>query len=241
MQTENLITPLDWDTTQLGIKTARINSTTSDITSLLSFAKLQKYQLLYWQTPQSDEFLKSAEINKGILTDHKITYLIDLNTLDKNQLINEIHHPIEHYTEKHPSPELITLAYESGKYSRFQADPNMTESQFKTIYEEWIKNSVNHSIASDVFIIKHSRELLGFATVGEKNQRGDIGLLAVNEHARGKNIGTSLIKSAQNYFIEKNFRFSQVVTQQDNIPACKLYEKCGYHIEKVELFFHFWI
>jgi dTDP-4-amino-4,6-dideoxy-D-galactose acyltransferase len=239
--TENIISPLDWDTIQLGIKTARINTLDEDLSKAISLAKSQKVQLLYWQTPQSDKYIQFAEKHKGILADHKITYLINLTDLHPDQLISEINHPIKTYADNTPSPELTTLAFESGKYSRFRADPHMTESQFQAVYKEWIKNSVNHSIASDVLVINNNNHLLGFVTLGEKNQRGDIGLLAVSENARGKNVGTSLVKSSQQYFIQHKYTHSQVVTQQANIPACKLYEKCGYHIEKIELFFHFWI
>ena len=109
----------------------------------------------------------------------------------------------------------------------------------KNIYKQWMINSVNQQIAKEIFIIKDSQALLGMATVGEKNQRGDIGLLAVSEKARGKQIGIGLIYSALQYFREQGYQYSQVVTQKTNIAACKLYEKCGYTLEKTELFFHF--
>ncbi len=225
---------LDWDTQQLGIPTAKITSITSEI---LAEAKQSGIKLVYFQTPESDiSQIKLAKELSGILVDNKITYLMSL----KNLCIPS-DPSVKSFAATIPSEALLKLAYESGLYSRFRADPNLSDQQFKNIYKTWITNSVNHTVANDVLIIEEDNQLLGMVTVGDKNQRGDIGLLAVAESARGKNIGTRLVRAAQKYFIEKNYSHSQVVTQQTNIPACKLYEKCGYHIEKTECFFHFWI
>lgn len=229
-------TPLEWDTEHLGIPTAKITSITPEI---LAEAKQAGIKLIYFVASQENESdILLAKKLGGILVDHKITYLIDL-ALKKNMVPTDPW--VQSYSETKPSNDLIHLAYESGNYSRFRNDPKLTETQFKNIYKTWITNSVNHSIADDVLVISEHNKLLGMVTVGEKNGRGDIGLLAVAESARGKNIGTTLVHAAQHYFIQKNYSQSQVVTQQENIPACKLYEKCGYEIEKIEYFFHFWV
>lgn len=245
---------LDWDTKQLGVPTARIVlpvvlSESLILREILKNARDQNLRLIYMTVPSKEKnMINSAKELDGILVDHKITYLIDLDILkldlkNKKNIFDVDKNEIEIYSEALPSSDLIALAFESGKYSRFRADPNMTENQFQHIYRQWIMNSVNHSVADDVLICRdsHTQKILGMITVGKKNQRGDIGLLAVDQDARGKHIGTKLVRAAQNYFIQKNYSYSQVVTQQDNVPACKLYEKCGYHIEKIEYFFHFWL
>jgi dTDP-4-amino-4,6-dideoxy-D-galactose acyltransferase len=78
-------------------------------------------------------------------------------------------------------------------------------------------------------------------TVGEKQGRGDIGLLAVAAGMQGSNVGVSLVRAAREWARRKGYRLAQVVTQGENVPACRLYEKCGYAIDKVEHFYHFWI
>lgn len=230
---------LEWDTKQLGIPVAKITASSLSLKALqetLTQAKKENCRLLYWCFDESEhESAEAATACHGILTDHKLTYAMDLNppiNIDKK---------VTPYEGSVPSDALLALAYESGSYSRFRADPHLTEEQFKKIYREWMINSVNKSIASEVFVVKENEKLLGMVTLGEKNHRGDIGLLAVSEEARGKKIGTTLVHAAQHYFIEKNYSQSQVVTQKANLPACRLYEKCGYNIEKTELFFHFWL
>lgn len=78
-------------------------------------------------------------------------------------------------------------------------------------------------------------------TLGRKGERADIGLVAVHSASRGKAIGSLLIRAAQARFVERGFTIGQVVTQGDNTPACRLYEKCGYRVDKVEYYFHFWL
>lgn len=78
-------------------------------------------------------------------------------------------------------------------------------------------------------------------TLGVKNGRGDIGLFAVDPSMRRRNLGVALVRAAQEWTRRKGLRFAQVVTQGKNIAACRLYEKCGYRIEKVDFFYHFWL
>lgn len=195
------------------------------------------FKLLYFILPESHaDQIKSIKELGGILVDHKVTYLINLKNITL-----PLNPHIQLYSASEPSQDLLNLAYESGIYSRFRSDPHLTKDQFKNIYKTWMTNSVNHTVAQEVLVISENNNLLGMVTVGEKNHRGDIGLLAVSASARGKNIGTQLVQAAQYYFKQKNYEFSQVVTQQTNIAACKLYEKCGYHQEKLEYFFHIWV
>lgn len=95
-------------------------------------------------------------------------------------------------------------------------------------------------MAFKVLIAKENDDLAGMITLGEKDGRGDIGLLAIDSKYRGKGIGMSLINAAENEF-KKIFKEGQVVTQQDNQAACSLYEKSGYEIEKVESIYHIWL
>ena len=84
-------------------------------------------------------------------------------------------------------------------------------------------------------------KIVGMVTVGMKNGRGDIGLVAVHESMRGKNVGVNLTRAAQKWAIGKGCRYAQVVTQGNNLAACKLYEKCGYRVESIVNFYHIWI
>ena len=78
-------------------------------------------------------------------------------------------------------------------------------------------------------------------TIGKKNSKGAIGLIAVNKEYRGLNIGKQLIQNAINYFNSISVTKLEVVTQGKNKQACLFYEKCNFKIKKIEYVFHFWL
>jgi dTDP-4-amino-4,6-dideoxy-D-galactose acyltransferase len=70
--------------------------------------------------------------------------------------------------------------------------------------------------------------------------KGTIGLIAIAKEARGNRLGFWLLRAAHRWFIDKGAETVSVVTQLDNRPACKLYEKCGYQLINLKTVYHFW-
>jgi len=233
---------LPWDTDVIGVPVAKIipeRLTAETLTQILNELRGQQVQLVYWVSDSQDlASQKAAQQMKGFLADRKITYICDLTQL-KN--IPKIDESIESYPHQDPDESLLQLGYLAGLYSRFKADPNITDEQFKKVYGLWMINSTNRKIAEEVFVIKKQNKNVAMITSGEKNNRGDIGLLAVDPQFHGQQFGTNLVQAAQAWALNKRFKLGQVVTQQTNLPACALYEKCGYSIEKIENFYHFWL
>lgn len=233
---------LSWDSEVFGFPVAKIvpaRLSIKTLNNILNELQSQQIKCVYWVSDSQDAESQNAALSaNGILADQKITYLCDLTQL---KISPEINAQIESYPMVDPDNELLELAYLAGKYSRFKTDPHMTDEQFKKVYKLWMINSTHHRIAQQVFVIKKDNKTVAMVTVGEKNQRGDIGLLAVDPHFQGQQLGTQLVKAAQAWCLQQNYHWGQVVTQQSNLPACALYEKCGYSIEKIEHFYHFWL
>ena len=76
--------------------------------------------------------------------------------------------------------------------------------------------------------------------IGEKNKRADIGLVGVDASVRGKGIASKLLKCAEQFARKHTYNEMQVVTQIQNEPACKLYEKYGFKKDSVVNIFHVW-
>jgi dTDP-4-amino-4,6-dideoxy-D-galactose acyltransferase len=234
---------LDFDTKLFGFKVARLTPAklnTEKLQALLQELKAQKVKLVYWLCAQDDLISQqAAQEAKGFLADLKTTFLIDLN----QQVIEDYVTPatISFYQAKKPNQTMEELAFAAGTYSHFKTDPKFPHPLFLKLYKKWIANSVNGTLARHVLVFRDGRKIGGMVTLGEKNGRGDIGLLAVMPEFRGRNVGTILVCSAQKQFLQDGYKLSQVVTQRGNLPACHLYEKCGYHMEKVEHFYHFWL
>lgn len=233
---------LDWDSGIFNTSVARLlpeRANHSQLQAVLNDLRGQGVKLVYWASDSQDEASQqAASALGGFLADRKVTYLIDLS---KHQPTEFSTQGVEPYRDTQPTPELTALAFESGLYSRFKMDPNITQEQFENIYRQWITNSTNKTVAKEVWVINRDNKAVGMTTLGEKSKRGDIGLLAVAPHYRGQQFGTMLVNASLAWCIEQGFNHGQVVTQKANTAACALYEKCGYASEKIENFYHFWL
>jgi dTDP-4-amino-4,6-dideoxy-D-galactose acyltransferase len=104
-----------------------------------------------------------------------------------------------------------------------------------------MERSIDREIAKDVFVSAENDNVNGVITVGEKNGRADIGIIAVDETARGNNIGKKLMNKAEEFGQLNNYDQMQVVTQKANHAACAFYKRCGFYIDSVVNVYHLWI
>ena len=163
--------------------------------------------------PSSEELPDLVLQSKGldfIPVDRKTTYIKEVNSKLK---INTHISTCETYTNE---PKLEELAIQSGIYSRFNIDQRIENNKFEDLYRLWMRNSLNRKIAKEVLLYKINQKVAGFANLGEKNKRGDIGIIAVDDTFRGKGIGKSLMESAEKWFSNHEYKLLQVITQGDN-------------------------
>lgn len=231
---------LEWDTEFFGMKVARITELVrneAELTDILLSLKASSTALVYWP---SDRIVNQDTISRlgGKLVDSKMTFAIDFRVFPVEEYVSS--NIIEQYTSSMCNKELESLAIQSGEYSRFAKDTNIPQDKFFALYKIWIDRSIRKEIAEEVLAIREGERIVGLITLGNKNGRGDIGLLAVDRNYRGKRYGEKLVQAAQRWFVDNGYRCGQVITQGANIQACNLYKKCGYSIENVEYFYHFW-
>lgn len=232
---------LDWDSNFFGVTVARIEEpdlNEHELSKILFELTTSRVNLVYWPSKRELKNEVAKKLN-GNFVDKKTTFTINFNTLffDKTPPTDKI----ESYTKCMSISDIKSLAIQSGEYSRFAKDLNILREKFVALYSIWINRSLNREIAEEVLVIKDGEKIVGMVTLGNKNGLGDIGLIAVDSNYRGKKYGEKLVRAAQYWFIENKYKFGQVVTQGANIPACNLYKKCGYSIEKIEYFYHFWL
>ncbi|MBI4646849.1 MAG: GNAT family N-acetyltransferase [Bacteroidia bacterium] len=232
---------LDWDSDFFKLKIARILPdvlSESQLKDIINRLICEKFVLAYWfANSQYPDNILAAKVMNGFLYDKKTTYGLSLNRQD-NFLLDKT---IEIYTKSEIAPQLINLALESGKYSRFKTDNHFPKGSFERLYTEWIYKSMQKELADIVFVHKTNDIINGMITLYVRNYTGYIGLVGVDYTFHRQNIGNKLMAAAKNYFIQKNCVKIEVVTQGDNIPACKYYEKNGFKKIKTEYLFHFWI
>lgn len=229
---------LDWDSKFFNYKVAMIDGehigSLTEMRMCLAELKEQDFKLAYIFVADTNIKLDNiARLSGGFLADKKTRF----STLSIQQ--TEQSKNILSYTG--PVHNIRDLAIESGIYSRFNVDKNFRNKEFERLYTQWITRSVSREIADEVLIYKENESIAGLVTLKATEAIGQIGLIAVSMESRGKGIAQDLMHASHNWYSSKKLTKANVVTQGGNIPACKFYEKCGYHISEVQHVYHFWL
>ena len=231
---------LKWDTDSFGYKTGQIipeNLSRTQLKTILTEMRDEKFQLVYWASEQQPEY--DIQPLSGLLVDKKITYATAIKD-DIFPMNKQLSIAIP-FQKSYSFDQLEQLAIQSGIYSRFNVDPRFPHEKFIHLYKEWIRKSVSHELADEILVTLSKDKITGMVTPAIKNGTGSIGLIAVEKNFRGQKLGQHLIYSALGWFFRHGCQRAEVVTQGNNLPACRLYEKCGFHVEKTAYFYHFWL
>lgn len=235
---KNTIEILEWDSRFFGYPVARITldqEGSDKLEHLFLNLESWKFRVTYFFVPPQEKELINRITNKGgILVDQKVVF--SKKTEKHNQYSNDI---IE-FQGIDINERLIELVLQAGKYSRFRLDRNFNKKEYQRLYIEWLSKSIKKVIAFKTLVAKKGSDIVGITTLGDNTQFADIGLVAVDEHFHGQGIGYDLIHSADNVANERGIKEIKVVTQFDNKGACRLYEKCHFHIGKITNIYHFW-
>jgi len=135
---------------------------------------------------------------------------------------------------------LYSLAIASGEYSRYRIDPKFSTQDFVKLYTKWIDNTLNGTIADDIFVYQEQENIIGLVTAKYAGQKSEIGLIAVEDGHRGKSIGSSLLKTIECEAIKRGCNTVSVATQLSNLSACGFYEKNEYKIVNKVNIYHIW-
>jgi len=239
----DIIKILEWDSEFFGYKVASLrlkNHKLNEVGILIKKLKKQDVRLAYFFVSPEDD-ISNYNIRKlsGLLVDKKITFFIRLNDAEAYPDCKFVKpYPLDYSSDK-----LKSIALQSGIYSRFKVDPNFKNNEYEKLYTEWIEKSVRREIADEVLVYCEEEDgnEKGLITLGIKGNSGSIGLLAVDEAARGKSIGRKLVQSSFLYFKEERVSYIEVVTQTENKSACGFYESMDFKFKETINIYHLWI
>ncbi len=232
------IKTLEFDTHLFGYKVGRIelhNFVKKDLELLKGQVKDEAFRLVY--------IFASDERSKNTLNAAGITFVGEIRTYI-NENLKEYHvsdSSIILYEKDFVSPSLLELAYASGAFSRFFNDPHFTNNENFKIFKTWIEKSVRKEIASHIVVYKAGSREVGLVTCNLIGDCCNIGLMAVHENFRNKNIARELMQSLAGLMARQGAKTITVTTQSENTAACRLYESLGFHTRATELIFHLWI
>lgn len=235
-----LVEPLPWDSAFLGFQVGRLVSHKMDaayLTVLVAESKAAGIRLIYLVTDPADIEMANAAHQIGArLADRKVTFARPTTRAVVSAAFNHIE-SVTAYT-----PQLERLAWQSGAFSRFQRDENFAPHVFSGLYSRWLRASLSGKLAR-VVLASHSLTgaETGLLTLSERAGYASIGLLAVDGAVRGQGIGQQMVEAARQQALGWGCTQLQVVTQRDNVPACRFYVRCGFELVREEHLYHLWL
>lgn len=231
-----MIDYLNWDSHFFKLKIGKAVLSHVDekmVAKIINEKESEGYDVVYLFTSTIDSKADAAILKAGgLLADQKVTYTRDISA-DKT---TDSSFKIRNY-DGLLTPALLKLALQSGHESRFNKDARL-QPKFELLYKIWIEKSLSGEMANCILAYEEENTIKGFVTLKKEGAAGQIGLIAVSPELHGKGIGKALMASSENWYISQKIKTARVVTQKNNVAACKLYEKSGYYIEKTEIIYH---
>lgn len=230
---------LEWDSRHFGRKIGRVKGTHLDaarMDAVLAWNQEQKMECLYLLAdPASELTLELAKRNGFEQMDERLGFRRSTRGLEPAGADEIREFALEDL------PELQGIAARSHGDSRFYRDRHFERELCDEMYRVWIRRSCG-GWAERVWVAIDQGRPAGYCSchIGEGGQ-GSIGLIAVAEECRGKGIGWKLLQRSLHYFAGQGIESVSVVTQGANQKACALYERCGFQLEKSEVWFHGWL
>lgn len=144
--------------------------------------------------------------------------------------------------QPHELTTVCSLASRLFTQTRFSTDPHFDPQRVKDLYAEWVRRDYASGMPG-CRVVRMEGQLAGFIT-GRINEvdatQGTIGLLGVAEPFRGRGLARQLVTHLSRLFVGAGVKQVRVVTQRDNLAACRLYESCGGRIVSSGAWYHRW-
>lgn len=228
---------LEWDSEFFGVETARVRGdklTAARVKEIDAWCGARKIAWLYFLGRADDaETARCAERGGFGLVDVRVTY---------ERMISgdfEGAAGVEAFTDA-DLPELLTIAQSGYVDSRFYYDGRIPRETCGAFFENWTLQSCVGG-ADRVLVVREGKAV-GYVTchVDAKTGWGRIGLIAVAPSARGKGVGARLVNGALAWATEEKLAGMTVVTQGRNLAAQRLYQRSGFIMQSLQLYYHKW-
>lgn len=169
------------------------------------------------------------------LIDIPITFTNDFDRVEYNNNFDCIIKKAEY---QHIN-ELKKISGSRIKDTRYQLDEKFDKRKAKLLYEKWVENAVLGTFDHECMIIQRNEDIVGFCTLRYLNDKEvRIGLIATTKSGIGEYFLNCVLTYLKEY---KNMKRVLVTTQLHNIPAQRLYQKCGFRTFEIGSVYHKWM
>jgi dTDP-4-amino-4,6-dideoxy-D-galactose acyltransferase len=134
--------------------------------------------------------------------------------------------------------EVLRIARTAYSLDRFHADTALTHDVADRVNESWVRNSCKGIGADVVLVASTGAAVMGYVTCRIDAETlpvlgtsfGSIVMVATAAETRRRGIAQALTMGALAWFHERGVQMVEVGTQLRNLPASRLYERCGFHL-----------
>ena len=203
-----------------------------DVDAVDAWADANDVECLYFLAPGDDEAAAHAAEGSGFrLMDVRVELARDAESGEQ----------IEGIREATDADTAALRAIASGSHggTRFYADPNFPDDRCRVFYDTWIRRSLE-GWAAGVLVADVDDAPRGYVSCHLDGGTGSIGLIAVDESARGSGLGSDLSRAAVAWCAERGADRMTVVTQGRNVPALRTFQRAGFLPSSLDLWFHKW-
>jgi len=231
---------LEWDSNFFGVRIGRIESRRLDpdvLAAATEWAHENRMDCLYFLSVADDpQTVHLAERNQFQQVDVRMTFERNVPAAGPERA------PLDariRLAEEKDLPALRAIATVSHHDTRFYFDGYFDRTRCDQLYETWIEKSL-HGFAQAVLVAERDAQPVGYVTLNLREVESQIGLIAIAAGHQGAGLGRVLVEHSLDWARTKGARVMKVVTQGRNVPAQRLYQRCGFLTGSFELWYHRW-
>lgn len=233
---------LEWDTAFFGVRIGRVRGgdlTPERVGLIDEWSRQHQINCLYFLARSDDAATtRLAEDNGFRLLDVRVTLDRGLN----GEPLPALNAGVAVRQAAAPDVSVLKrIARQAHRDTRFYYDPMFSREVCDRLYETWIEFSCN-GYAQAVWVADLAGAVVGYVSchTDAAARVGRIGLVGVSDEAQGRGAGQSLVCGALAWFQAQGMGQVTVATQGRNRAAQRLYQRCGFLSQKVELWYHKW-
>jgi dTDP-4-amino-4,6-dideoxy-D-galactose acyltransferase len=139
-------------------------------------------------------------------------------------------------------PLLQALSRQLYTDTRFFSDSHFSRERAQDLYSTWITLECQGRAQKVLVAESKAQKAIGYIScqLDSNSCEGRIGLVGVSPAARRKGVGQGLVLGALDWFSSQGAREVTVVTQAGNLSAQRLYQRCGFLTQALQIWYHKW-
>ena len=137
-----------------------------------------------------------------------------------------------------PADDRRQLATLLGQTSRYFKDVRIPRDRALAIYDAWITNSLVHGYAAEAILAYDGDRLAGLNTLRFHGEVGTVDLIGIQDGYRNAGLGHVLLEHGFVACRERGATRVRVVTEAENVGACRFYQRHGFVAVSTDLVWH---